>query len=166
MSTILVTPGGSVGSPLGLPAGRAFRALRWVGLLLAAVTAVDILLVFVPLQWSNPDWRLASVVQTLGGMPVLAVGLGAVTASAAALGERGVARAMLVVHLVVALAIVALLATFLPVAMDAVSIAREGWMSDVGRAAIRTIAYALIFGTLHVLLALASRRAAQGGAAA
>ena len=26
MSTILVTPGGSVGSPLGLPAGRAFRA--------------------------------------------------------------------------------------------------------------------------------------------
>lgn len=166
MSTILVTPGGPVGSPLGLPAGRAFQVLRWVGLLLAAVTAVDILLVFVPLQWSNADWRLASVVQTLGGMPVLAVGLGAVTAAAAALGERRLAQAMTVVHLLVALAVVALLAIFLPVATEAVGRAREGWTSDVGRAAIRTIAYALIFGTLHVLLALASRRAARGGVAA
>lgn len=165
LSRILVTPGGPAGSSLGPAAGRAFRVLRWVGLLLAAVTAVDVVLVFIPLQWANADWRLASIVQAFNGMPVLAVGLAAVTAAAAALGERGLARLMTVAHLLVAVAVVVAVLAFLPVATEAVRIARDGWLSDVGRAVIRTIAYALIFGTLHVLLALASRRAARPPAA-
>lgn len=151
----------ATGSPSLHPTARAFRVLRWMGLLLAAVVVVDVVLLLLPSQWSDPDWRLATIVQAFGGLPVLAVGLGALTAASAALDDRGSARVLMVVHLLVVLAVVVLLVLFLPTAVRTIAILRDGMISDVGRATVRTVAHAAIFAALHLVLAAVSRRAAR-----
>ena len=155
-STIIVQGGGPTppsAAEQGHAAARAYRVLRWVGILLASVTLVDVALVFVPMQWERTDWVLATLVQSIGGLPVLAVGLGALTAAVVGLGDRGQARAVAAVHVLLVLAIVALVLAFTPVAMAATRAASEGLASDVGRAVVRTFAYSLIFIALHAMLA-------------
>jgi hypothetical protein len=163
-STIIVQGGGPAAPSAAdqtLAAARAYRVLRWAGLLLAGVTIVDVALVFVPMQWERTDWVLATLVQSIGGLPVLAVGLGALTASVVGLGEAGPARAVAAAHVLLVLAIVAVVLAFTPVAMAATRTAPDGLTSDVGRAVIRTFAYSAIFITLHAKLAAVCWRAGR-----
>jgi hypothetical protein len=125
---------------------------------------VDVVLVFLPLQWQTTDWVLTTIVQAFGGLPILAVGLGAVTASVAALGPAGAARRLAAVHVLVVLSIAALVIAFPPAATTAMQTIPGGIGSGLGRAAVRTYAYGAIFAVLHLLLAAVCWRAGRPAA--
>ena len=82
-------------SRAGLVGGEmAWATWALVGWALMIVGLADITLLYFPARLASVDWEFGTISGTVDGMPLLTIGLGAVTASLAARGRRGWLRAV------------------------------------------------------------------------
>lgn len=70
----------------------AWRLIGWVGVVFVLVGALDLLLLWIPAHFGNPEWEFASISAAMNGLPVPVMGMVMVTASGLARGHRVVAR--------------------------------------------------------------------------
>lgn len=140
---------------------RGYRLLGWFGLGLAAVGMADAALVFVPPLWGNAEWSFTTGAQLVSSLPILAVALGAMTV--AVLGGAGALLTRVVggLNLLAVVAIVAALALFVPASGEALAIGAEVAQTGIRKMIFRVGLYAVVFGALHVALAVTCFRGAR-----
>lgn len=143
---------------------QGYRVLGWFGLALAAIAAADVALVFIPPLWGSAEWAFTSSAQVVSSLPILAVALGAMTASVIGRGDRLLAKLVGVMNLLLVVAILGIMLLFVPAAREALDIGAEVAQPGIRKMIIRVGLYALVFGALHVALALRCLRSSPGGA--
>ncbi len=126
-----------------------------VGVAFLLVGGADIALTWYPLRIGAVDWELGTIMQTLNGLPVFALGLALLSARAAAGARRWPAVSVSIAMILVAIAIVAmagLLALSVPVALNAVQdpAVLQGLKKAVLKAAVQVVAYPTMFVWLAV----------------
>lgn len=139
----------------------ALLVVAFGGLTVTAVGLSDLVLLWIPTAFADPQWRFTTVGAHVIGMPLGTVGLAMVAAAALARGWRTAQVALSGVSalLVVALlAMAALYATAIPVALavnppEVLPIIRE----TIAKTLIQLLAYVAFFGWLGVLLRRATR---------
>lgn len=125
----------------------AWKALGRVGLMLAAIAAVDILLRWYPTAFRSPEWEFGTVAMTFASMPVVTVGLVAGLGSAMARGERGMVSVLAAIFCVTSVFLVAALLLFasdVPVALAALK--NNNMPVEAAREVKRTIARSVVMG--------------------
>ena len=135
---------------------RLHAVLGVLGGAFVAIGMFDVLLAWYPSAFGSPEWEFGTVLTTLNGMPVPALGFGLLTAyvsDSRAAWPRLVLRAVLVV-LALLLVLAALLwATTLPFAFRPVDndVVRMGLYKAVAKAVVQAIGYPVLFLVLAVL---------------
>lgn len=124
--------------------------LGWAGAVLAIIGAVDLALVWYPMNWGNPAWEFGTVSASLDVMPVLTLGLGLLLGAGVARGRRGWIRTVAVVMIISGVTILlagALYATTIPIALDSVSdpLVRLGVKKAILKALIQMLLYPAAF---------------------
>ena len=123
--------------------------LASLGTLFALVGAADLVLVFIPLAFGNPEWEFGTAATVLNGLPVLSFGAGILLASAIALRSKRLCRWLAVVFFLLAIVVAAvsfLLLTTAPMALNtAQGLARLGIQKAVAKAAAQTFLYLAAF---------------------
>ena len=92
--------------------GSAWKILSVLGLALAAVGAVDLLMLIYPARPASLDWEFATISGLFDGLPLTTLGLGLMLASAVARGSKTGQLVLLVVSLLMALLIAGALLLF------------------------------------------------------
>ena len=137
-----------------LPGGpdRAYKAMGWIGLGFLVVGCLDFGLVWVPPQFGNLEWRFSAAAQGLGTLPVPTLGLALMTVAGFHARRRwwpvlaGVASVLLGLAV---LGTVGMWAPSVAVVLDTVPPdQRMGLYRSLGRMAIQSLAYPLMFGYL------------------
>ena len=67
----------------------AWRLLGWLAVVFVVVGLIDILVAWTPLRIGTPEWEFGTITGTLNNLPVPAMGLVLLLASATALERRG-----------------------------------------------------------------------------
>lgn len=80
-----------------------WSVLWWVGMLFSVVSLADIALAYYPMQWGTMEWEFGTAASTFAGLPLVALGLGALLATSLARGRRGWVIAVSVVLVLLAL---------------------------------------------------------------
>ena len=93
--------------------GSAWKILSVLGLALAAVGAVDLLMLIYPARPASLDWEFATISGIFDGLPLTTLGLGMMLASATARGSRAGRLVLMTVMLLMALLIIVALTMFL-----------------------------------------------------
>ena len=139
---------------------QAWRALAWLGGLLAVVGLGDFLLAFIP--WgTGPEWEFGTVAAVFAGLPLPTLGLAAILGAAYARGKRRTILGMGVVLLLLAVAVAWMLVTFLtdiPIALK--SGAQAEVMLGLKKAMVKTALLGVLFGFAYVV---AGVKALRGG---
>src|SRR5262249_22761911 len=116
------------------------------------VTLGDIALAFYPLRFKTMEWEFGTTAATFSELPLLALGLAALLASALARGRRGAVIATSVLLLVLAAGMLGMLVVFLsdiPVALR--SVASGDVKLGVEKAAVKTVGLGVLFAAAFVL---------------
>ncbi|HEX4633492.1 MAG TPA: hypothetical protein VH163_06665 [Gemmatimonadales bacterium] len=138
---------------------QAWRALAWLGGLLAVVGLGDFVLAFIPLG-SGPEWEFGTVASVFAGLPLPTLGLAAILGAAYARGKRGTVVAIGVLLLLLALAVGWMLVTFLtdiPIALK--SGAQAEVMLGLKKAMVKTALLGGLFGLAYVVAGIKALRA-------
>lgn len=138
-----------------------------VGVAFLLVGGADIALTWYPLRIGSVEWELGTVMQTLNGLPVFALGLALLSARAAAGSRRWPAVSVSVAMILVAIAIVAmagLLALSVPVALHAVQ--DPAVVQGLKKAALKAAVQVVAFPTMFLWLAVGTLRRAAGASEA
>ena len=101
------------GAVVGLAPARAWRWVGWFGLLLTVQASGDLALTFYPLQLGSREWEFGTIAAALSGLPLWAVGIAAMLASALALRKRPLVLALGLLLALSALVLAGLLVVFL-----------------------------------------------------
>lgn len=158
---VIVTEEKEAVRPIGPVTGSpdaAWRAIGWLGFLLAVVALSDIALHWYPLGFPSPEWEFGTVALSFGGLPFLTLGVGALLASGLARGHRGVLLATGIACALLALAIGAAYLLFLTVVPMAVKAAPAAGALGVKKAVVRTSLLGLGFFVIYLSAALAALR--------
>lgn len=138
---------------------RAWRALAWLGGLLAIAGLGDFALAFIP--WGHgPEWEFGTVASVFAGLPLPTLGLAAILGSAYARGRRRTVLLLGVLLLLLALAFGIMLVTFLtdiPIALK--SGAQAEVMLGLKKAMAKTALLGLLFGGAYVVAGIQALRA-------
>ncbi len=138
------------------PAARPARrdaltpVLAPLGLAFLLVGGADIALTWYPLRIGSVEWELGTIMQTLNGLPVFALGLVLLAAWAMARARRWTLVALAGGMILAALAIMAmagLLALSVPVALHAVQDpgVLSGLKKAAAKAAVQIVAFTILF---------------------
>lgn len=161
---ILVKGGAKRKLPAPAQPDSAWGWLGWFGLVLAVAGLVDLALLWWPVGLGSPEWEFATVVSTTSAMPLVAIGLCALLASAAARGSRWllmVMGAVLVLGAVILAVMLVLFLTNVPMALQATADqARVG----IVKASVKTVVLAVLFGGVYAVGAIWALRQATGKA--
>ena len=126
----------------------AWKILSVLGLALAAVGAVDLVMLIYPARLDSLDWEFATISGLFDGLPLTTLGLGLMLAAAVARGARFARLALLITMLVMALLITVALLLFvldIPAVMRA---AQPQLKPTMQKAVLKTG----LMGTLYLLL--------------
>jgi hypothetical protein len=142
-----------------------WEILGWVGLAFFLIGALDLAMGWVPLRLGNPEWEFGTVSRTFDNLPITALGLTLLLASAAARGVDWAIRAAGLIALLLALFLFAGFVIYLldvPVAFRAVgeSAARSGLKRAVTKALVQGLLYPIVLaavGIKGIRLTLAAR---------
>ncbi|HEX5829438.1 MAG TPA: hypothetical protein VFY16_00565 [Gemmatimonadaceae bacterium] len=131
----------------------AWTLLGAVGVAFTVVGFTDVALAWYPMAVGNPEWEFGTVSATLNGMPVPALGLTLMAASALQAGRRWQALLAGVVAVVLALVLTGcalLFALNIPAALNAVQqpFIRVGLLKGMAKAGVASAAYVIYFAWL------------------
>ncbi len=134
----------------------AWRVLLWIGSAFVVAGFADLALAWYPSAFGSSDWEFGTITQTLNGLPVPALGLALVMASAAARGWRGAVRAVAVLFglwAVVLMALGLLYATSIPIGLRAVvdEVPRLGLKKAIARSVVQFAGYSVVFLVLAII---------------
>lgn len=140
----------------------AWSVAAALGAGLAVIGWTDVLLVWFPFRPTSPEWEFGAISATFAGMPLGTVGLGILTAAAAALGWRRSLRALAVLLWILTATIIALAVIY---ALD-VLVAWRGAPPQVApvlkisviKSTVFAVVYMALFPLLGVLAWRSSRR--------
>lgn len=139
-----------------------WRVLAGIGLVFFVVGGLDIALAWYPLGFGAPAWEFGTVSLSLNGLPLPALGLAMVMASAVALGHRWQARicAILLVLMAVLILMGAIVwATNVPLALTSTQDALG--KLGVQRSIVKTVAQVLCYPVAFVWVAVTGWRLAD-----
>ena len=129
---------------------RVLAFVRWTGVALFILGAVDLGLTWLPTQFGNREWEFATVTASFNGMPVILIGLMFVLAAAALEGRRWWALGVGVVGLACLVCVLGgtvLWATNIPLAMGAVEGATMTVMKKaIFKTTMQSVILPVIFG--------------------
>src|SRR5262249_27482403 len=123
-----------------------------VGWALTIVGIADITLLYFPARLASVDWEFGTISGTIDGMPLVTIGLSAVTAAAAARGRRGGLRTASILQLLATMVLLTLLAVYasdIPVALRAVEPALQPTLQ---KAIIKTVFMGGVYDVLYLSL--------------
>ena len=139
---------------------QAWRALAWLGGILAVVGLGDFVLAFVP--WgSGPEWEFGTVASVFAGLPLPTLGLAAILGAAYARGRRYTVLVIGVLLLLLAVAFGWMLVTFLtdiPIALK--SGAQPEVMLGLKKAMLKTVLLGAVFGVAYLVAGIKALRTA------
>lgn len=137
-----------------LPGGpaRAYKAMGWIGLGFLVVGCLDFGLVWVSPQFGSLEWRFAAAAQGLGTLPVPTLGLALMMVGGFHVERRWWPVLAGVAAVLLGIAVLGTVGLWLPsvrLAMDSVPAdQRMGLFRTLGRMAVQSLAYPLMFGYL------------------
>ena len=126
----------------------AWKILSVLGLALAAVGAVDLIMLIYPARLDSLDWEFATISGLVDGLPLTTLGFGLMLASAVARGARFGRLALLITMLVMALLITVALLLFLLDVPAVLRAAQPQLKPTMQKAVLKTG----LMGTLYLLL--------------
>ena len=138
----------------GLPGSTAlgWTVLWWVGILFSVVSLADIALAYYPVQFGTMEWEFGTAASTFAGLPLVALGLGSVMATALVRGNRRWIIVVSVVLIVLALETAYMLVHFLldiPVALK--SVASPDMRLGIQKASIKTVGLGVLFSLAFLI---------------
>lgn len=139
---------------------KGLRLLGWFGLALGAMAGADMALVLFPPALGSAEWVFTSTMQTFSGLPVLAVALGAMTVAAAAEGGAVLPRLVGLLNALLVLLVVGMLVLFVPAAGEALQQGAQVAQLGIRKTIFRIGLFAVVFGALHLALAVKCFRSA------
>ena len=143
---------------------RGYRLLGWFGLALGAMAGADMALALYPTALGSAEWVFTTTMQTFSGLPVLAVALGGLTVAALAEGGKVLPRLIGALNVAVVLLVVGMLVLFVPAAGEGLQRGAEVAQAGIRKVIFRVGLFAVVFGVLHVVLAVRCFRAVGGPA--
>src|SRR5690606_16937219 len=99
---------GRAAAPRVPDARGAWSVAAALGAALALIGWTDVLLVWLPFRPTSPEWEFGAISATFAGMPLGTLGLGILTAAAAARGWRRALRVLAVLFWILTATIIAL----------------------------------------------------------
>lgn len=149
-SSIRILPRRSVPSP-----AVGWELMGWVGLAFFLIGALDLAMGWVPFRLGNPEWEFGTVSRTFDNLPITALGLTLLLASAAARGIDWAIRATGLLALLLALFLFASLLVYaldVPVAFRAVgdSDARSGLKRAVTKGLAQGMLYPIVLAAIGI----------------
>ncbi|MGH7703639.1 MAG: hypothetical protein ACREMO_11125 [Gemmatimonadales bacterium] len=143
-------PSGRARQPMEPAPEVGWELLAGLGLMFTVVSLGDIVLAWLPPQFASPEWRFATVTASLNTLPLLSMGLLLLFGGAVARGNRGLARALVVVIALVAFAIIVaglFYASTLSIAFEKVTdpVIRFGLKRSVFKTASQLVLYPPVF---------------------
>lgn len=132
-----------------------WELLGWMGLAFFLIGALDLAMGWLPLRFGNPEWEFGTVSRTFDNLPITALGLTLLLASAAARGVDWAIRATGLIALLLALFLFAGFVIYLldvPVAFRAVgeSAARSGLKRAVTKALVQGLLYPIVLAAVGI----------------
>jgi hypothetical protein len=159
---VVLDPRGKGATALTANPDLAWRALGWLGGLLAIAGLGDFVLAFIP-RIPGPEWEFGTVAAVFAGLPLPTLGLAALLGAAYARGRRGTVMVLGVLLVLLGLAFGAMLLTFLtdvPIALK--SGAQAEVMLGLKKAIVKTVLLGALFGLAYLVAGvravMASRR--------
>jgi len=145
-------------------ADTAWQLVGLLGLLFAGVGWLDVLLTWYPPFWGGAEWEFGTVTASFNGLPVPALGMGLLLASAIALGRPWMVRVLAVALAVIAIMLAAaalLYVTNVPIALKTVEepLIRTGLKKAIVKTLGQSVAYPIVF----LWVAVKSWRHAKAG---
>lgn len=134
-------------------ANLAWTAVTATGGALALIGAADLLLLWIPMSWGNPEWELGTVSVHFDSMPLATIGLGLY---AAGVLRRGWVRMARVLATACALAAIAMMTIWLIYLLDVPPMLRAAPPAaqlPFAKAAIKTACFALTYAGLYLWFA-------------
>lgn len=137
---------------------QAWRALAWLGGILAVVGLGDFVLAFIP--WgSGPEWEFGTVASVFAGLPLPTLGLAAILGAAYARGHRRTVFVIGVLLLLLAISFGWMLVTFvtdIPIALR--SGAQAEVMLGLKKAMVKTALLGAVFGIAYLVAGIKAIR--------
>lgn len=129
----------------------AWYLLGAIGLVFALVSAVDNLVAWYPTFFGDVEWKFGTATSTLNNIPLLALGLVLLLASAVVRGRRVQVRIGAVVMFIMVLILVGCLVMYLPTigtARETVTdpVARLGLTRSIVKTLAQAVMYLVMFG--------------------
>jgi len=149
-STPRLSPRKAVPSP-----SIGWELLGWVGLAFFVIGALDLAMGWIPARFGNPEWEFGTVSRTFDNLPITALGLTMLLASAAARGIDWALRATGLLALLLALFLFVGLVVYaldIPLAFRAVgaSEARSGLKRAVLKALVQGMLYPIVLAAIGI----------------
>src|SRR5690606_35092010 len=146
---------GRAAAPRVPDARGAWSVAAALGAALALIGWTDVLLVWLPFRPTSPEWEVGAISATFAGMPLGTLGLGILTAAAAARGWRRALRVLAVLFWLLTATVAVLTVIY---ALDAV-VAWRGAPPQAGpalkiavtKSAVFAVTYAALYPLLGVL---------------
>jgi hypothetical protein len=134
-----------------------WAVLWWVGMLFSLVSLADIALAYYPTQWGTMEWEFGTAASTFAGLPLVALGLGALLATSLARGKRGWVIAVSTILILLALETLYMLVHFLldiPIALK--SVASPDMRLGIQKASVKTVGLGVLFAGAFLMAGIRS----------
>jgi hypothetical protein len=141
---------------------RAWRTVTALGVVLTAAGVTDIALAFYPPNLGSAPWRFTTLVSVMSGLPVLSLGLLVVLMAGLALGSRPVVQLATAANLLLLIGLLAALAGIVTSVGSTVADVPEMVRVGIRKAAVKGVAFGVIFGAAHLFGVMIGFRATRG----
>lgn len=156
----------AVGRPRVVDSSNAsWRGLTWFGLVLTVVGLADVVLVFYPARMGDPSWEFGVIDAAVSTMPVLVVGVAALLGGALGRRKVGQVRAVAVLALLLAVAILASYLIYLTNVPMALRMSPEEVKAGIYKSIARTTIMSTAFGIGFLAAAIAAFRSTSSARA-
>jgi hypothetical protein len=163
-SRILIKTDDKNRSALDPSPATGWYLLGGIGLVFAVVALADLVLVWYPLRFGDPEWEFGTATSVFGGLPLLTMGLMLALGAAVARGNLRLLQIWSVVLAVMGLVLVGVLLMYsrsVPVALEVVTdpILKVGVQKAILKTALQGVLYPAAFFWIAVLGWKHARRA-------
>lgn len=139
----------------------AWSALGWFGLMLIMVGLTDILLTWLPLGFGTPEWEFGTVAASYASIPLFAMGLAALLASALGSGRRWVVLSTAALLIVSSLLMAGSTSLFLLNVPIALNLAPAEVMLGIKKTIAKTLVLGTLFPVTFLIAAIVAIRASN-----
>ncbi len=137
--------------------------LGGIGLVFSVVALADLVLAWYPLQFGDAEWEFGTATTVLGGMPLLAMGLGLSFGSAVARGKLGAVRLFAVGFGLLALLLIGVLALYAGTITPALATIQPALKAGLQKAIIKTVAQGVLYPAAFLWIAITGWKHARTG---